>query len=139
MRKLNDEGTTVFLTTQYLEEAEQLADRVGIIARGTLAAEGTPADLKSHVGKPTVHVEVVDPATADRARAALERLGPEPADPGAPSRVLVEAPDGKGSLAPVVRILDEAGIDVESIEVQSPSLDDVFLAVTGTKLEGDDD
>ena len=138
VRALNRSGTTVFLTTQYLEEAEQLADRVGIIAGGSLAAEGTPAELKAHVGKPTVHVEVLDPEQVDRARSALDRLGVAPADPEAPSCVLVEAPDGKGSLAPVVRILDEAGIDVASIEVQSPSLDDVFLAVTGTKLEGDD-
>ena len=139
VRALNDDGTTVFLTTQYLEEAEQLADRVGIIAQGTLAAEGTPAELKGHVGKPTVHVELVDPDTADRARAALKSLTLEPHDAATPSTVLVEAPDGKGSLAPVVRLLDEADVDVESIEVQSPTLDDVFLAVTGTKLEGDDD
>ncbi len=138
VRALNDEGTTVFLTTQYLEEAEQLADRVGIIAHGTLAAEGTPADLKSHVGKPTVHVELVDPGTAERARAALQSLTVEPHDAATPSTVLVEAPRGKNSLAPVVRLLDEADVDVESIEVQSPTLDDVFLAVTGTKLEGDD-
>ncbi len=138
VRALNDEGTTVFLTTQYLEEAEQLADRVGIIANGSLAAEGTPAELKSHVGKPTVHVELLDPSTADRARAALQSLTLEPHDDATPSTVLVEAPNGKGSLAPVVRLLDEADVDVESIEVQSPTLDDVFLAVTGTKLEGDD-
>src|ERR671916_577877 len=70
VRSLNDEGTTVFLTTQYLEEAERLADRVGIIARGTLVAEGTLAALTSRVGEPTVHVELTDPETADRARRA---------------------------------------------------------------------
>ena len=69
VRALNDDGTTVFLTTQYLEEAEQLADRVGIIAAGTLVAEGTPDDLKSHVGEPTLHVELADPeAPSGRAR-----------------------------------------------------------------------
>ena len=62
VRPLNDEGTTVFLTTQYLEEAEQLADRVGIIDRGKIVAEGTPDDLKSHVGEPALHVELVDPS-----------------------------------------------------------------------------
>ena len=66
VRALHDDGTTVFLTTQYLEEAEQLADRVGIIARGKLVAEGTPASLKARVGEPTVHVELADPGRARR-------------------------------------------------------------------------
>jgi len=140
VRSLNAEGTTVFLTTQYLEEAEQLADRVGIIARGTLVAEGTPADLRGRVGRPTVQVVVADPDGAGRARAALARLGEvEPPDPAAPTRVALPAPNGNGSLAPVIRALDEERIDVESIEVQSPTLEDVFLAVTGSTLEGDDD
>src|SRR5215210_3207506 len=75
VRALNDEGTTVFLTTQYLEEADQLADRVGIIARGRLEAEGTPGDLKARVGRPTIHVELADPEAAGRAREALADLG----------------------------------------------------------------
>jgi ABC-2 type transport system ATP-binding protein len=133
VRSLNDEGTTVFLTTQYLEEAEQLADRVGIIARGTLVAEGTPADLKRNVGAPTVHVHVSDEEGARRALASLGEV--ESAGPGL---LALPAPNGNGSLAPVVRVLDEAGVEVESIEVQSPTLDDVFLAVTGSHLEGDD-
>ena len=139
VRALNDEGTTVFLTTQYLEEAEQLADRVGIIAGGTLVAEGTPAALKGKVGKPTVHVTVSDPDAAGRARTALARLGElDPPDPAAPAMVSLPAPDGHNSLAPVVRALDEHGVEVESIEVMSPTLDDVFHAVTGSHLEGDD-
>ena len=139
VRALNDEGTTVFLTTQYLEEAEQLADRVGIIAGGTLVAEGTPADLKGKVGKPTVHVVVADPDTAGRARQALGKLGEvEPAEAATPNVVALPAPDGTSSLAPVVRVLDEERIEVESIEIHSPTLDDVFLAVTGSHLEGDD-
>src|SRR5918997_754327 len=71
VRALHAEGTTVFLTTQYLEEAEQLAGRVGIIARGSLVAEGTPESLKARVGQPTVHVEVANPESAARAREAL--------------------------------------------------------------------
>jgi ABC-2 type transport system ATP-binding protein len=139
VRALNDDGTTVFLTTQYLEEAEQLADRVGIIADGRLVAEGTPAELKGKVGKPTVHVVVADPDAAGRAREALGRLGElVPADAALPAVVALPAPNGNGSLAPVVRVLDEEGIEVESIEVLSPTLDDVFLAVTGSHLEGDD-
>ena len=66
VRALNDEGTTVFLTTQYLEEAEQLADRVGIIAGGRLVAEGTPSELKARVGEPTLHVELADAESAER-------------------------------------------------------------------------
>ncbi len=139
VRALNDEGTTLFLTTQYLEEAEQLADRVGIIARGRLVAEGTPADLKERVGRPTVHIEVTEPETAGRAREVLAGLGEiEPPDAGQPTRVALPAPDGNRSLVPVVRVLDEAGIEVESIEIEHPTLDDVFLAVTGSHLEGDE-
>ena len=82
VRSLNDEGTTVFLTTQYLEEAEQLADRVGIIASGKLVAEGTPDALKARVGEPTLHVELADPDSAERARVALAGLGDlQPPDP----------------------------------------------------------
>jgi ABC-2 type transport system ATP-binding protein len=139
VRALNHEGTTVFLTTQYLEEAEQLADRVGIIARGALVAEGTPAELKARVGRPTVHVVVADPEAVGRAREALGVLGEiDPPDATEPAAVALPAPNGNGSLAPVVRALDERGVEVESIEVMSPTLDDVFLAVTGSHLEGGD-
>ena len=72
VRALHEDGTTVFLTTQYLEEAEQLADRVGIIARGNLVAEGTPESLKERVGEPTVHVEISDP---DERRARVRGAG----------------------------------------------------------------
>jgi ABC-2 type transport system ATP-binding protein len=137
VRALNDEGTTVFLTTQYLEEAEQLADRVGIIAKGRLEAEGTPGDLKERVGQPTIHVELADPGAAGAAREALAGLGTlEPADPRAPTRVKLRAGGGTGAIAPVIRALDEHGVEVGSVEVEEPSLDDVFMAVTGTHLEG---
>jgi ABC-2 type transport system ATP-binding protein len=137
VRALNDEGTTVFLTTQYLEEAEQLADRVGIIARGALVAEGTPETLKSRVGEPTVHVELTDAAGALRAREALSPLGTlEPADEREPCRVALRAPGGHAAIAPVVRALDDAGVAVASVQVETPTLDDVFLAVTGSHLEG---
>jgi ABC-2 type transport system ATP-binding protein len=137
VRSLNDEGTTVFLTTQYLEEAEQLADRVGIIAAGRLIAEGTPDELKARVGEPQLHVELADPASAGRAREALAALGElEPVAPDAPGRVVLRAAGGKAAIAPAIRALDEHGVEVESIEVQSPTLDDVFEAVTGSQLEG---
>jgi ABC-2 type transport system ATP-binding protein len=137
VRSLNDEGTTVFLTTQYLEEAEQLADRVGIIARGRLVAEGTPAHLKARIGSPTIHVELTHAEDGPRARDALAGLGElEDEVAGQPTRVAVRAAGGHGAIAPVIRALDARGVTVESVEVQTPSLDDVFAAVTGSRLEG---
>jgi ABC-2 type transport system ATP-binding protein len=137
VRSLNDEGTTVFLTTQYLEEAEQLADRVGIIASGTLVAEGSPAVLKARVGEPTLHVELADPDSAGRAREALAGLGAvQPPDPSAPAKVELRTAAGRGAIPPVIRALDEHDIVVEFVEVESPTLDDVFAAVTGSHLEG---
>ncbi len=137
VRALNDEGTTVFLTTQYLEEAEQLADRVGIIAAGRLVAEGTPDVLKARVGEPTLHVELAEAESAGRAREALAGLGSvEPADPGAPTRVVLRTAAGKGAIGPAIRALDEHGVVIESVEVETPTLDDVFAAVTGSQLEG---
>jgi ABC-2 type transport system ATP-binding protein len=134
---LHEEGTTVFLTTQYLEEAEQLADRVGIIARGNLVAEGTPESLKARVGEPSVHVEITDPESAGRAREALAPLGTlEPPSERTPTRVAVQTAAGRAAIAPIVRALDEAGVAVEFVEVESPTLDDVFMAVTGSHLEG---
>jgi ABC-2 type transport system ATP-binding protein len=134
---LHDEGTTVFLTTQYLEEAEQLADRVGIIARGNLVAEGTPESLKARVGEPTVHVEISDREGSERAREALAAHGKvEPPSEREPTRVAVRTGLGRAAIAPIVRALDEAGVAVEFVEVETPTLDDVFAAVTGSHLEG---
>jgi ABC-2 type transport system ATP-binding protein len=137
VRALHEEGTTVFLTTQYLEEAEQLADRVGIIARGNLVAEGTPESLKARVGEPTVHVELADPESSEAAREALAGLGTvEPPDPRTPTRVALHTSAGKAAIPPVIRALDEHGVVVEFVEVETPTLDDVFVAVTGSHLEG---
>ena len=139
VRALNDEGTTVFLTTQYLEEAEQLADRVGIIAAGRLVAEGTPsraegarrASRRCTSSSPT-------PQSAARAREALAGPGRgRAAAAPAPTRGRCCArPRATAAIAPVIRALDEPGVEVESVEVETPTLDDVFLAVTGSHLEG---
>ena len=130
---LNAEGTTVFLTTQYLEEADQLAGRVGIIDNGLIVAEDTPNALKAQIGVPHLELSL---AEEDRERAAEEicaRFGkPLPPRDGL---VLVELPEGKRQIASVVRALDEAGILVESLEVKEPTLDDVFVARTGHHLE----
>jgi ABC-2 type transport system ATP-binding protein len=129
-----DEGVTVFLTTQYLEEADQLADRVGIIDRGELVAEGTPQSLKAEVGRPTVEVVPTDHAERGRAAELLSRFGE--LVPGTPNGSAVRLSDGVEELAEVVRSLDSAGIRVANLELHAPSLDDVFLAKTGRSLEG---
>jgi ABC-2 type transport system ATP-binding protein len=132
-RLAKGEGVTVFLTTQYLEEADVLADRVGIIHRGHLVAEGTPEALKAEIGRPTVEVVPHDPADRPRIEEALRRFGPSTA--GSPDAVcaLIEE---EADLANVVRALDAAGIHVARIQLHEPTLDDVFLAKTGTSLEG---
>jgi len=133
-RLSRDEGVTVFLTTQYLEEADQLANRVGIIDNGKLVAEGTPAALKAEVGRPTVEVVPADPGDRDRASGLLDRFGE--LVPASPNGAAVRLDDGPEELAGIVRSLDEAGIRVANIELHAPSLDDVFLAKTGRSLEG---
>jgi ABC-2 type transport system ATP-binding protein len=131
--RLNAEGTTVFLTTQYLEEADRLAARVGIIDYGAIVAEDTPSALKAEVGRPHVAV-VVAGDSSDHARQVLANLGR--ALPSKDGAVLVELEHGAAGVAPVVRALDDAGIAVESLDLVRPSLDDVFVAKTGHRLEG---
>jgi ABC-2 type transport system ATP-binding protein len=136
VRKLNDEGTTVFLTTQYLEEADQLADRVAIISAGKIVAEGTPASLKAEVGKPRLEVAVADgsPEVCEEVLAGFgERL------PARDGTLVVELARGAAEIAPVVRALDERGILVESLELVEPTLDDVFVEKTGQHLEESDE
>ena len=132
---LNDDGATIFLTTQYLEEADVLADRVGIIAGGLLVAEDTPRALKAEVGHPHLEISVCDGET-ERAREVVANLGK--ALPGRDGLVSVELQEGASGVAPVVRALDEAGLAVEALELVAPSLDDVFVAKTGRHLEGDE-
>jgi ABC-2 type transport system ATP-binding protein len=133
-RLAHDEGITVFLTTQYLEEADMLADRVGIIDRGRIVAEGTPGQLKAEIGSPSVEVNPVDPDASDQLAALLERFG-ELRRNGR-GNVTVQLPGGEAQLAEVVRVLDQADLRVETLQLHQPSLDDVFLAKTGRKLEG---
>jgi ABC-2 type transport system ATP-binding protein len=136
VRKLNAEGTTVFLTTQYLEEADRLADRVGIISSGRLVAEGTPAMLKAEVGRPHLELSLAaEDGQRTRAEQVLARFGkPLPDRDG---KLLVELQRGAAEVAPVVRALDDAGLAVESLDLVEPTLDDVFVAKTGKHLEGE--
>ncbi|HEX7245033.1 MAG TPA: ATP-binding cassette domain-containing protein [Solirubrobacterales bacterium] len=133
VRALNDEGTTVFLTTQYLEEADRLADNVGIIDHGLIVAEGTPDALKAEIGNPHVQLQLADGSidAAERVCAEIGRLLP----PSDGRTVLVEVENGAADIPRVVRALDDAGIGVESLELVRPTLDDVFVATTGHHLE----
>src|SRR4051794_19962600 len=133
-RLAGHEGVTVFLTTQYLEEADVLADRVGIIDRGRIVAEGTPEALKAEMGSSSVEVVPGDPTQRDQVAATLARFG-EPAA-ASPRGVAVSLPEGAEELAAVVRALDAEGLAVAELMVHRPTLDDVFLAKTGHSLEG---
>jgi ABC-2 type transport system ATP-binding protein len=132
-RLARDEGVTVFLTTQYLEEADVLADRVGIIDHGHIVAEGTPAHLKAEIGKPTVEVVPETGGDLERLRALLRRFGDETA--ARPGAFAVQL-DGKGLLPEVIRALDLENMRAAEINLHQPTLDDVFLAKTGHTLEG---
>jgi ABC-2 type transport system ATP-binding protein len=136
VRRLNREsGISVFLTTQYLEEADQLAERVGIIDDGRIVAEGTPAALKAELGDPTLTVTLADAATEPEATAALRPLG-TPVGGSEPGTVAIRLPGGAGALAEAVRALDAAGVTATGLDLSEPSLDDVFVAKTGHRLEG---
>jgi ABC-2 type transport system ATP-binding protein len=133
-RLAREEGMTVFLTTQYLEEADALADRVGIIDHGHIVAEGTPTQLKEEIGSPTVEVVPADPTAGDTLAQRLESFGKLARNGN--GAVTVQLPGGESQLAEIVRVLDQAQLKVASLQLHQPSLDDVFIAKTGRKLEG---
>ena len=124
----------MFLTTQYLEEADVLAGRVGIIDHGHIVAEGTPAALKAEIGRPTVEAVPQEPGERGRLAAVLERFG-ERAGSG-PRAAAARLEGGEAQLAEVVRALDSEGIAIEQLQLHAPSLDDVFLAKTGRSVVG---
>jgi ABC-2 type transport system ATP-binding protein len=135
VRLKRDEGVTVFLTTQYLEEADLLADRVGIIDHGRIVAEGTPASLKAEIGRPTVEALPADGTETAALERILERFGElQPSTAGVAVRL-----DGRGDLADVIRAIDSASVRVADLHLHAPTLDDVFLAKTGRSLEGSDE
>jgi ABC-2 type transport system ATP-binding protein len=135
VRSINATGTTIFLTTQYLEEADALCERLAIIDAGRIVADGTPESLKAEIGKDVVSVELHG-ADAERTQQVIGDL------PGL-DRVIAQqdalalfVENGATSIAEVVRRLDAADVDVGAISVSRPSLDDVFLEATGRRLEG---
>ena len=135
VRRLNKEGTTVMLTTQYLEEADQLADRIAIIDHGKIVREGKPVDLKASVGAPTLIIKT-QTDQEERAKTVLVAFGD--LRPGAQGELGVGLRGGATQVTDVIRKLDEAGVHVQHLEINEPSLDDVFAEATGYRLEGSD-
>ncbi len=132
VRRLNADGATIFLTTQYLEEADALAGRVGIINHGRLAAEGTPAELKRRIGSDVVTARIDgDP---QRAAAAARALPHVEAVDVVGSELTIRAPRGGELLSPLALALDAASITVRDLTLRTPTLDDVFLALTGDRI-----
>jgi ABC-2 type transport system ATP-binding protein len=134
IRTLKAEGTTILLCTQYLEEADQLADGIAVIDRGKVIAEGTPAQLKASVGSAALHVRLLEPSQRDEAQRLVERtlgevrLEPDPAALSAPCADAYRA-------AEAISALGNAGVNVAGFSLAQPSLDEVFLALTGHPAE----
>jgi ABC-2 type transport system ATP-binding protein len=133
VRRLNSElGMTIFLTTQYLDEADALADRVGIIDGGRLVAEGSPAALKRSIGKDLIVADV------DRLDSAVVRtLEKLPGVAGVTTergRIIVSTSDGPAGLSPVALALDKTALKVKTLTVRTPTLDDVFMELTGSHI-----
>jgi ABC-2 type transport system ATP-binding protein len=132
-RLVKEEGMTVFLTTQYLEEADVLADRVGIIDKGEIVAEDTPARLKAEIGRPSVEVHPADGVDSAVVGSVLERFGELVS--ATHGGVAVRLGPGVDGVADVIRALDGAGLRLANVELHTPTLDDVFLIKTGHSLE----
>jgi ABC-2 type transport system ATP-binding protein len=138
IERLVSGGATVLLTTQYLDEADRLAQRIAVIDRGAVIAEGTPAELKATVGGESLEVRLAEPAAARRALAALAPLAA--GDPSVlDSTALVPLRARRGAIAAAVRLLDAAGVEADDLVVRTPTLDDVFLRLTGHAAEDDEE
>ena len=136
VRALVAEGTTVLLTTQYLDEADQLADRISLVDNGRVIAEGTPTALKSSLGGDRLDVVLHDAADLDRAAALLARVaGADPETDTDARRVSAPVRDRVSALTEATRALQESGVAVEDIALRRPTLDEVFLHLTGHRTE----
>jgi len=136
VRRLNrEEGMPVFLTTQYLEEADRVVERVAIIDHGHIVAQGTPDSLKASIGSDVVTVELPD-GRPEEARSALSRLAGLRDLKIEPSGLTLFVNDGQGAVANAIRLLDDASVPVGAVAVSRPTLDEVFLRATGSRIEG---
>jgi ABC-2 type transport system ATP-binding protein len=139
VEQLADAGTTVLLTTQYLEEADRLAHHIAVIDHGRLIAEGSPGELKADLRGDLVEFRVTDPGQRDRAVQAITPLGRATAGTGRESqRVTLAAPAGAATLRTALRLLDDAGIVIDDATLRRPTLNEVFLALTGHPGARDD-
>ena len=136
VRRLNsDYGTTIFLTTQYLEEADELADRVGIINAGQIVGEGTPDELKRTVGSDVVQVRLADGTDRGAAYDAVAGLDHVDHVDQGPRGLLISVRNGAAAVSPVAVALDSVGATVTELTLRTPTLDDVFLELTGDRIE----
>jgi ABC-2 type transport system ATP-binding protein len=134
IRRLVDNGTDVLLTTQYLDEADQLATDIVIVDHGKVVASGTPSELKAKAGRDVIELHTSDPAQLDAVGRALATLARDEPRIDAPTRrVLVGVDNGTDRLTDTVRILDDLDIAVDDIALRRPTLDEVFLSLTGTE------
>jgi ABC-type multidrug transport system ATPase subunit len=141
VRELVEEGTTVFLTTQYLEEADQLASRIAVIDHGQVIAQGTGDELKDQIGGQMVQVRLVDAGRREAAERALARVGcgADHHTGGQDGLVTVPAPrDGVAMVAEAAAALRDAGVEVSDLALRRPTLDDVFLELTGREAAPED-
>jgi ABC-2 type transport system ATP-binding protein len=137
VRELRAEGTTILLTTQYLEEADQLAQLIAVIDQGRIVAEGTAHELKERVGRDRLIVRITDPVTLDGAKQALSELaGDGRSDVLGNAELSLPISDPDVS-ADAVRALDRLGVRIASLEIRSPTLDDVFFSLTGRHVQAE--
>jgi ABC-2 type transport system ATP-binding protein len=138
VRRLNDElGMTILLTTQYLEEADELADRVGIVDRGTLVAEGTPTELKRSIGTDVVIARIE--GDADVAKQSLQGVYGVVAVEGRDHELTISVDEGSSAIGPIAIAFHDASIRVRDLTLRTPTLDDVFLELTGAHFDAEED
>jgi ABC-2 type transport system ATP-binding protein len=134
LRELVRDGTTLVLTTQYLEEADHLADEIVVVDRGRVIAAGTPTQLKDQAGQASVVVTLTNAADLDEAAALMRSQSPEVyVEPG--SRRLTAQADGLGDMTRIAAVFERSGIELDDLGLARPSLDDVFLHLTGHRAE----
>ena len=133
IKRLRDSGVTIILTTQYLEEADELADRIAIIDEGLVVAEGTSDELKASIGGDVITFTFEDKDQANKAKEVLENSTLEN------NNLLITVEEGAKQIPTYIKNLSDNNIEVSSVTASKPTLDDVFLKVTGYRLEGSEE